>query len=78
MTLHRKDRLRARWGEVIIDALPVDGSGVTLAQLSAATGCPEGTLACAIGQMPASVAKIERGQKVNLYRRKPNLCLSHA
>ncbi len=78
MTLHRKDHLRAVWGGVILDALPVDGSALTLSQLSAATGCPVNTLARAIGQMPASVDKVERGRAINLYRRKPGLCVAHA
>lgn len=78
MTLHRKDHLRAVWGVVILDALPVDGSALTLSELAAATGCPTDTLAQAIGQMPGSVTKIERGRHPNLYRRTPGLCVPHA
>ena len=78
MTLHRKDHLRARWGLTIIEALPADGTAMTLADLSAATGCPVATLSRAIGQMPGSVVKVERGRQVNLYRRCLSLCVTHA
>lgn len=78
MTIHRKDRLRARWGTAILAALPEDGTPRSLSEISAATGCPVTTLACAIGQMPGSVTKIERGRNINLYRRSPGMCVAHA
>lgn len=78
MSLHRKDRLRARWGTAILAALPEDGTPRSLSEISAATGCPVTTLACAIGQMPGSVVKIDRHRLTNLYRRSPSLCVDHA
>ena len=78
MSLHRKDYLRAQWGSAIIAALPEDGTPRTLYEISAATGCPMTTLACAIGQMPGSVVKIDRHRRVNHYRRHPSLCVAHA
>jgi hypothetical protein len=74
MSIRRKDRLASIWGQTILDALPVDGSDLTLSQLSAATGCPIDIIARVIGKMPASVKKIHHGKNVNTYCRTPGLC----
>lgn len=77
MKTHKSSHLRALYGDLVLDALPTDGSARSLADLAQATGLPGPTVARVIGQMPGSVEPIRRTGQPMSYRRAPSL-ISHA
>lgn len=71
------DHLRHQFGELILAALPLDGSTKTLAALAEATGLSSVTVSRTIGQMPGSITVIRRQRRPTTYRRASGLCVAH-